>query len=323
MNDKTSLKLDKKDKKILCLLDLNAKMNYSELAKKVKTTKQVIRYRINRLEQAKIIKGYYAVIDHSKLGLTNYRLNFKLRNTTPKINKEILDYLAKKFTSIALFSGKWDLAVGINVKTISEFYTFWDDLLKKYSPYIRDYSSCVYSPIHLYSRTYLLDQKESSQMITIGNSNKENVDEKDLQILQILSKNARIPLIELSKKAHLSSQLARYRIKQLEKKKIIAGYRTNINVNKLGYQTYKVYLRLSNYNNLNSFREYCKLHKNITLFNRTIGSETTEIEIHAKSLQEMLNIISNLEENFPIESFDYNNILSVERTSNLSSKKPL
>ena len=82
-------------------------------------------------------------------------------------------------------------------------------------------------------------------------------------------------------------------------------------------------MRLSNYNNLNSFREYCKLHKNITLFNRTIGSETTEIEIHAKSLQEMLNIISNLEENFPIESFDYNNILSVEKTSNLSSKKPL
>ena len=77
-------KLTRTDKKILYHLDIDARINYSELAKKVKTTKQVVRYRIQRLEKLEVIKNYYAIIDYSKLGLTKYRINLKLRTSLQK-----------------------------------------------------------------------------------------------------------------------------------------------------------------------------------------------------------------------------------------------
>ena len=49
--------MDEKDKKLLYLLDLNSRESESTLAKKLKTSKQVINYRIKRLSSEGIIKN--------------------------------------------------------------------------------------------------------------------------------------------------------------------------------------------------------------------------------------------------------------------------
>ena len=75
-------KLDYYDKKILFELDKNARITTSSLAKKIRKSKQFVDYRIKKLEQEKIIKGYTSVIDYSKLGYISMRIYFKLHNIT-------------------------------------------------------------------------------------------------------------------------------------------------------------------------------------------------------------------------------------------------
>jgi len=70
------------------------------------------------------------------------------------------------------------------------------------------------------------------------------LDKIDMRLLYELDWNSRQTDAELAKKIGKSRETVRYRIEQLEKKGIIAGYVTWINVAKLGYQAYKIYLKI-------------------------------------------------------------------------------
>lgn len=63
-----SYKLDRKDKDILELLQVNSKITVKELALKVHLSPTPVFERIKRLEKEGIIRGYMAHLDKEKLG---------------------------------------------------------------------------------------------------------------------------------------------------------------------------------------------------------------------------------------------------------------
>ncbi len=323
MKRKGDLELDEKDRQILYLLDVDGRLSYSHLARKVKLSKQVVKYRIERLEKEGIVKGYFTMIDTSRLGYTTFRAYIKWRNVTPATKATILTYLKDQSSIWAVVSlaGKWDIALGISVKDIYEFYSVWEETLKKYLPHISDYKICIYSPIYHYPKSYLTSYADDSSVRILGGREKASYDEKDEQILNQMSHNARISLLELSQRVQLTAESVSYRIKLLEKKGIIQGYRAMIDVSKLGYEFYKAEIRLSSYDKIDSIIYFCQQHPNIYQVDKTIGGETLEIEFHVKSLKHMLSIIDELEKTFPgvIERFDYITVLSEEKTTYMPS----
>lgn len=60
--------IDKLDKQILSLLMRNAKMPYTEIAKKLFVSGGTIHVRMKKLEEAGIVNGYNLSIDYGKLG---------------------------------------------------------------------------------------------------------------------------------------------------------------------------------------------------------------------------------------------------------------
>ena len=319
MRRKTDLKLDKKDRDLLYHLDLDGRLTYSQLARKVKMSKQLVKYRIERLENEGYIKGYFTMIDSSRLGFTTFRVYLKFRNLTPEKKKSIINYLKKedKIWAVVMISGKWDVALGVSVRDIYSFYEVWDRLLGKYLNYIGDYEISIYSPIYHYSKSYLVDEKDSSKIRILGGNEKVEYDNKDIRILVEISKNARVSLLDLSDKLKMSPELIGYRIKKLVKKGIIQGYRAMIDVNKMGYEFYKAEIRLSDYDKFDKILAYCHKHPNIYQVDRTIGGETLEIEFHVKALKEMHQIIEDFENAFPkmIERFDYITVLEEVKTT--------
>jgi len=319
MKRKKDLALDKKDRDLLYLLDVDGRLTYSQLAKRTKMSKQLVKYRIKRLEKEGFIKGYFPMIDTSKLGYTTFRLYLKFRNITPTKKEEIIEYLKKQKSiwAVVLISGKWDIALGISVKDIYGYYEVWEEILKKYLPNIIDYKVSIYSPIYHYSKVYLIEKEDESKIRILGGNEKTSFDELDINILKKLSKNARTSLVDISNELKQSAELISFRIKQLEKKGIIQGYRAMIDVEKFGYEFYKAEIRLSSYENINQILSFCHRHPNIYQTDKTIGGETIEIEFHVKSLKEMLAIIGELEKHFPktIDWFDYITVLSEEKTT--------
>ncbi len=70
------------------------------------------------------------------------------------------------------------------------------------------------------------------------------MDLKDKRILYQLDLNARQTNTQIAKKVGLSKDVVNYRIKSLEKEGIITGYYTIIDTSKVGYFSFRVYLKL-------------------------------------------------------------------------------
>ena len=319
MKRKKDLSLDKKDRDLLYWLDVNGRMNYSQLAKKTQMSKQLVKYRIERLEQEGFIKGYFAMIDTSRLGYTTFRVYLKFRNLTPEKKKKIIKELQSKKSiwAVVLIAGKWDIALGISVKDIYDFYKTWENILEEHLTSIGNYNISIYSPIYHYSKSYLIGKGDQSDIRILGGKEKAEFDNKDIEILLKLSKSARTSLLELSASLKMTPESVSYRIKQLEKRGIIQGYRAMIDVHKMGYEFYKAEIRLSNYEKINQIFSFCHQHQNIIQVDKTIGGETLEMEFHVRSLHEMLKIIEEIESKFPkiIERFDYITVIGEEKTT--------
>ncbi|MEK6968907.1 MAG: Lrp/AsnC family transcriptional regulator [Nanoarchaeota archaeon] len=75
---------------------------------------------------------------------------------------------------------------------------------------------------------------------------KIRLDVKDKKILSLLAVNSRLPLTQLSKTVALSRDAVNYRIKNYEKKGVIQGYRTMVDISKLGYKANHLFIKLNN-----------------------------------------------------------------------------
>jgi len=73
-----------------------------------------------------------------------------------------------------------------------------------------------------------------------------NLDKKDKKILTALDENSRYTNSQLAKKVQLSKPAIEYRLKRLNKNKIIFNHYTVINFTKLGYSQYKIYFKFQN-----------------------------------------------------------------------------
>lgn len=69
------------------------------------------------------------------------------------------------------------------------------------------------------------------------------IDEIDWEILQILQKDARIPLTEVAKRLRMATSTVHERVRKMEKNKIILGYRPILNAEALGF-TITAYIRV-------------------------------------------------------------------------------
>jgi DNA-binding Lrp family transcriptional regulator len=310
---------DKKDMQILYWLDVNGRMSYSEIGKRIKLSKQLVKYRIERLEKERFIKGYFTMIDSGRLGFTTFRVYLKFRGVTPEKKNQIINY-CKNLSSVwavIVEAGKWDLALGISVREIYDFYEVWDDLLKCFLPAIHDYAVNIYSPIYHYDKKYLIDNPKQYSVRILGGRGKIELDNADFIILGLLSNNARVSLLDISEKIKMTPEAAGRRIRQLEKRGVIQGYRAMINLSKLGYEFYKVEFKLNSYDKIEHIISYCQNQPKIYQVDRTIGGSTLDVEFHVKNLQELYMLIEEFDKTFPqtVESFEYLTVLSEEKTT--------
>lgn len=150
--------LDRKDRQILYQLDLDSRQTNSQIAKKVRASKEVVGYRIKRMADEGVIEGFYALVDMTKLGYLNARIFVKLKNASPDEEKEIMAYFNSSLRCwwVNSISGSFtDMGIAFWVKDINDFRAFKEELLDRYREKIEFYDESFYSNIHVWRRNYL------------------------------------------------------------------------------------------------------------------------------------------------------------------------
>jgi DNA-binding Lrp family transcriptional regulator len=298
-------KLDIKDRKILYELDLNCRQSNAQIGKKVGLKRDVVTYRIKKLEENGIIKNYWTLIDTFRLGYDVFRVYINFQYVSSHLKNEIIQYFIDYPNSWVVVSEKSeiDLDVVIWVKDIFEFYRFWDITLDKYEDYFENYSISIYIQGIVYKKSYLLftDHDKSNREIgrlTCGGES-ISIDKIDYKLLNELAVNARSPLVELAKKMECSSQSINYRIKNLVKSGIIKAFRVDIDLSKLGLKRFKIDIYLKDHKLKKPVFNYLISKPYLEFMNLAIGWADLEPEFVVKKFDRLYKILEDIDSEFP------------------------
>ena len=296
-------KLDLKDRKILYELDLNSRQSFNDIAKKIGLSKNSVAYRVKNLQEVGIIKMFHTVIDTSKLGYIPFRLYLKLQDASPEKEQQIIDFLKEKeaVTWIVSTEGRYDIGALILVKTIKEMNSLWKELIEKYVNYLGDKHFSIMTKLRYFPRAYLLDLKQNKQeIISLTEPDEMKLDKTDIDILRLLAPNSRVQIVEIASKLNLTPKTIINRIKDLEKRKIIVGYKTLYDHKILGYQYFKIFFNIHNVTKekMVHLKNYIKNHPNIIYDDEVLGGYDIEIEVQVKDIWELRKIINEMKSLF-------------------------
>jgi DNA-binding Lrp family transcriptional regulator len=302
--------LDLKDRKILYYLDENSRQPLSRLGKQVGLPKNVVAYRLNRLLEKGVIRGFFTVVNPFRIGYTSFGFYLVLQYATSAIKEEIIDYFVRDKNTwfVASIDGYFDIGVGVWVRDPSHFYHVWVDILKKYRYFIEHHKIINFVQTHAFRHSYLLDEAasaERSEFIFTGAAPGVKIDDLDMQLLRLLSSNARMPSNDLAEQLHTSPNTVRYRIGKLEKMKVIQGYRIAIDIDQLGFKDFRIDMDLKDYTKKKQVISYVTRNPHLTYIFTSIGHADLQMNFRVKHLDDVHEIMRDLNEKFPEGIRDY------------------
>lgn len=298
------VKIDLKDRKILYQLDLNCRQSNTQIGTKVGLKKDVVAYRIKRMQEEGVIRNFWTAINTFKLGYTVFRIYINFQYVSSQIKEKIIQHFVNYRNVWAVISVKAeiDFDVIIWVKDAYEFYRFWSETLDKFEDYFAKYTFSIYIEAFNYKSSYLLPEIDDSDRLmyrtTCGGKPVE-IDKIDYQILNEIAVNARIPLIDLAEKLGCSSQTINYRIKNLIKHGVIEAFRVNVGLPKLGLHKHKLDIYLKDHKQRNAIWDYLKAKSYCDTLDVAIGWCDLEFELIVEDVDKLSQIMDEIHSKFP------------------------
>ncbi len=314
------LVLDDLDRRILYFWDLDARRSASEIAKLVKSSKETVNFRMNKLVKDKIVTSFMTEVDNAALGYSNIKVYLKFKNFSNEIEKGFVDYLAsiKEVCWIVQASGRWDILFGFWATSTFAFHTTLIDILNKFGKYIHEKEIIHNINWHYYNRKWLLKQYAAPIAITYGGEPRKcALDKLDFDMLKLMATNGRMPVVELANKLGQSSQNIINRMRKLEQDKIITKYSLNINYQKIGYIFCKAFIFMENItrDRLEELKSYCANQQNIFALTTTCGAWDLELEFEVEDFEQMRNIMDDMRLKFSDIMVNYDSIIILKQVT--------
>ncbi len=326
--DGERLKLDAKDRRMLYELGKNSRRTLGEMAKAVGTSKQSLHYRIKRLVDNGVIPSFIATIDFAKLGYVNHEAWLQLKAHSPEKKAAFLEHLKnhENVRLIAECGGKFDLLIGILAENIFQFNRIFNELLRKYPGVVKNYSFSISSQFYAYPRTYFLEKEERKKPHEIASEPKRiSLDKVEMNLLGLLSQDARMPTVELARKAGVTPTTVRSKMKRLEKEGIITGYSITFQHSIIGYENYEILATLKDMDakKERSIEEYCRSNPYSTYLLKCIGRWDVDIGFDAKNSAHFQQMLTEFRDRFGdiIEDYESVSILSWNKFTYYPFKK--
>jgi len=305
--------IDLKDRKILFELDLDCRQSDSEIARKVRLSRDSVRYRIRRLQEEGYINYFMIILNSMKLGFQWYRTFFKFQNLSLEKEQEIIGWLKGRASWITKVEGRWDLNTGIFCRNVYEYRDIIGEFLGRYSAHVARYDVAIVTREWTYHKDYLLGKKQkTSTPILMGYSpgeeyTTEQLDKTDYRLLEALLKDGRAKTVDLARRLGTTEMVVRYRMKKLVERGIIIGFVPFLDVRRLGYRYFKLHVTLQNATSERKRALLERIHAHPATVHMTelVGGADLECEFQVKGNEEFYGHVEELRKQFGDMIRDY------------------
>ncbi|MFA6460909.1 MAG: winged helix-turn-helix transcriptional regulator [Candidatus Woesearchaeota archaeon] len=288
--------MDKLDQKLLLELIRNSRTPLTQLAKKIKASREVLNYRINKLVKDKVILEFTTEINLDKLGYIGAAVFIKVKNSGEKEVREVIKTCP--FVSwVAEHSGVWNFIFSIYGKDNDQLDRRFLQLYHQLKEQILEHRFVLHRKTEFFYEKYVtlpeikIEKKEKDVPVKI--------DPVDLKILASLSSNSRRDCVSLSQSLKITPPAIAQRIRKLDKSGVIEKYSLFVDVSKLGLYQYSVILTNKNVNDKERLIRYCSQHPKVSFIAEYVGDPFFELGIIVDDPYRLRSILQEIESAFP------------------------
>lgn len=143
------MKLDENDWKLLKIVANNAALSFSEIAKRTRLSREIVRYRLRKMVRCGIIAKFQAAVNPFAVHYEPFVLKIQLKD--PSKFKEIETFIAStyKCNDIGRLFGRWNLIAFMHFSSLEELRAFEKELINRFEDV---YSNYVFEPIREQSK---------------------------------------------------------------------------------------------------------------------------------------------------------------------------
>jgi DNA-binding Lrp family transcriptional regulator len=291
--------MDRIDRLILSELMQNSRMPIKMIAKKIKASREVITYRLNKLVKDKVVLNFTTEINYKKLGFLAGSIYL---NLSEERQKEFIEFLSNSdYVSWAVeLSGTWNFAFSILGKTTDEIDYKFQQMYNQFKDSIINHRFTLHKREKYFYEKYF-DINTDVKSRKLKKEITTSVDSIDKHILKELTKNSRIELTELSKKIKITPPAISKRIKRLEDENYILRYYLFVDVSKLNLYQYEVLVVDDNKTTRDKLINHLEFRRDISYVAEYVGDPYLEFGLFVSSpyelrkrLQEILGLFKDI-----------------------------
>jgi Lrp/AsnC family transcriptional regulator, leucine-responsive regulatory protein len=292
--------MDNLDRRILYEIAENARRPHNTIAKKTRCSREVLEYRLKKLKNAGIIRGYKARINISNFIYGGYILLIQSVNLTEKAEKKIAEELSNKKDTLYIgrLGGEYDFIIGFTVDELANLPRYTDKVNNLFGTHKA--KSTLLTMVREYKdsfRDLFSDKENTNNIVSMPLVKKKiNIDNKNREIIKTLGEDCTIPTWKIAEKVWMSEVATRKRIRKLVEAGIILGFRTIIDVPKLDLNPTYLLIKTnpSNSKSEEDFQKTMQKDKQITYVMKTIGEYNYILTVTTNNSRKLADYISKL-----------------------------
>ena len=137
--------MDELDRKILYKISENARGSHNKIAKELRCSREVLDYRIKKLEEKGIILNYRIAVDFNKLGLEFFKAIIYFRKLSEKDEKSLFEWMRVHPNSLYYIRSlaPWEVEFEFAVESYQHFNQIINELRKTFPQVIRNYEHLI------------------------------------------------------------------------------------------------------------------------------------------------------------------------------------
>ena len=300
--------MDALDRKILTELDKNSRTPNTRIAKAIRSSKDVVNYRIAKLQKDGVLTGFYSLPAMGRIGKRFYKLLLKFQSLGTNQEKTLLDSISKDpHTSwVGSCDGNWNAIVTFSVENLQQLNDSVNKISLRYGKFFSRKELLPVTVIRMFNEKYLYPEgkfvfEHKFNLLETP----EELDKKDSVIIRQVCDNSRISITDLAKKINLTPEATAKRLKNLIKNGLLGGFKPRINFTKLGYEYFHVFISVKTPKIANDVIEFYKMHPSCVAILEELGYYDMHLEFVVESTQKFREILKELRNRFGDDIREY------------------
>lgn len=141
MKNIENLEIDETEESILKILANNSRIPTIEIMKKLNFTRDLVTYRIKKLEKKGIILCYRSLVDLEKMGYHLYKIIFRLNNFSKEQEAGLISYCESipNIVQYIRLVGNWDVEIEVEIENENKLYEIINEIRNKFDKIVIDY----------------------------------------------------------------------------------------------------------------------------------------------------------------------------------------